>query len=272
MTFSAIMVGVDFDAGAQERVRVAASLAARFDAHLIGVAGWTLRSGALAEVPEAEESIGALQREQRVAKELERLGDRFREWAGSNRNRLEWRWSETFPREFIPASARAADIVVIGRELLAGDAARTYDPGTIILTCGRPVLVVPRGIDRLALSRVLIAWKDTREARRAVRDALPLLKAAESVCIAAVNQHNVDAQIADVMRYLGRHNVQVDSQIATVGKESDGVLLLELATEQQADLIVAGAYGRTRLSEWIFGGTTRHLLVSDVAIPCMFSN
>ncbi len=142
------------------------------------------------------------------------------------------------------------------------------------LATGRPVLVVPRQIDHLEASRILIAWKDTREARRAVRDALPFLKQAKKICIAVVQTpgaEDTDAQIADVMRYLGRHQLSDVQQISTLADGNEETLLLDLAKQHNANLLVAGAYGRTRLSEWIFGGVTRHLLV-DSPIPCLFSN
>ena len=163
---------------------------------------------------------------------------------------------------------------VIGQSMLPGDVVRSYDPGTIIVAAGRPVLVVPPEIDRLEFSRVLIAWKDTREARRAIRDALPFLKLADEVSIAVAKTpgaEDADAQIADVAKYLDWHDVRIAQQIATVANEDEEVLLLDLVRQHRVNLIVAGAYGRTRLSEWIFGGVTRHLLLSS-PVPCLLSN
>jgi nucleotide-binding universal stress UspA family protein len=170
--------------------------------------------------------------------------------------------------------ARAADLLVIGQGMLAGDVVHSYDPGTIILAAGRPVLVVPPEINRLEFSRVLVAWKDTREARRAIHDALPFLKLADEVSIVVAKTpgaEDADAQIADVAKYLDRHDVHVAQQIATVANEDEEVLLIDLARQHRVNLIVAGAYGRTRLSEWIFGGVTRHLLVNS-PVPCLLSN
>jgi len=123
-------------------------------------------------------------------------------------------------------------------------------------------------------SNVLIAWKDTREARRAVRDALPFLKQAQSVCIAMANpadSQRAEAQMADMVQYLEHHDISVSRQIATVADENEVNILSELARKHDSNLIVAGAYGRTRLSEWIFGGVTRHLLLTS-PVPCLFSN
>jgi len=275
VSYASIMVHVDFDAQSEERIAVAASLAARFDAVLIGVAGWPLRkSGVLersdVEYPPLEQALQA-----KISDQLDKLGEKFRVAAGANPRGVDWRASHHFPNEVIAAEARAADLIIIGRDPLPGDAYHTFDPGAVILACGRPVLVLPRGVRRLEASRVLIAWKDAREARRAVRDALPLLKGAQSVTVAAVGAQDpeqpVREQVADIARYLERHRVAVGQQIVMSTAEAEGQVLLRVAEEQKADLIVAGAYGRSRLSEWIFGGVTRILLRTS-KVPCLFSS
>jgi nucleotide-binding universal stress UspA family protein len=267
MTFAAIMVTVDFDPASKTRISLAADLARRFGSLLIGVAGWPL-------LKRPGEKVSNNDLAERAAKELRGLGEKFHKIAEEFAVRAEWRSSMDFPREVIPKEARAADLLVIGQGMLRGDVVHSYDPGTIILAAGRPVLVVPPEIDRLELSRVLVAWKDTREARRAIRDALPFLKLADEVNIAVAKTpgaEDADAQIADVSKYLDRHDVRVAQQIATVASEDEEVLLLDLARQHRVNLIVAGAYGRTRLSEWIFGGVTRHLLLNS-PVPCLLSN
>jgi nucleotide-binding universal stress UspA family protein len=272
MAFAALMVSVDFEPASKSRITLAAELAARFNSLLIGVAGWPLVKAGLNSVPANE--IPTLESAKWVSSELDKLEQKFRAVAKAITDQVEWRSSMGFPREVIPKEARAADLVVIGKDFLPGDIYHTYDPGTIILAAGRPVLVVPQELDRLEASRVLIAWKDTREARRAIRDALPFLKTAKEVTIAVAKSggsEGVDAQIADVARYLERHHIGVDQQISTVANEDEEALLLDVAKEHHINLIVAGAYGRTRLSEWIFGGVTRSLLLNS-PVPCMFSN
>lgn len=273
MTLAAIMVCVDSDEGTEDRICVAAGIAGRFNSLLIGVAGWPLRKNEELAQP-AEDSPSQQARLDKITKRLQNLGEVFRRCAGTNPGGVEWRSSAHFPSEFLVAEARAADLVVIGQEALPGDVYHTYDPGAVIVAAGRPVLVVPRGIRHFQPSQVLIAWKDTREARRAVRDALPFLKEAKSVSIAVVkpeSAENVGRQVADVAQYLARHKVSVGQQTETVASGEEGHILLRLAKEHAADLIVAGAYGRTRLSEWIFGGVTRHLLTTST-VPCLFSS
>jgi nucleotide-binding universal stress UspA family protein len=271
MPLSAIMVSADFDAGTDERVSAAADMARRFNSRLIGVAGWPLRE-ADSTIPGDSAEI----RQRKALEQLELLGEKFKRSAGAIPQGVEWRSSTNFPREVIPVEARAADLVIIRQEGLADDVYRTYDPGTIILAAGRPVLTVPKGVSRLQPSKVLIAWKDSREARRAVFDALPLLKEAKSVSIAIAkpqSAENADIPLADIKQYLLGHKIAVEQQnvIRNAAFGEEGRALLELANERHFDLIVAGAYGRTRLSEWIFGGVTRALLLHS-AIPCLFSS
>jgi nucleotide-binding universal stress UspA family protein len=85
-----------------------------------------------------------------------------------------------------------------------------------------------------------------------------------------VDSQSADAQIADLVEYLEHHDISVSRQIATAD-ENEGNILGALARKHDSNLIIAGAYGRTRLSEWIFGGVTRHLLLTS-PVPCLFSN
>jgi len=171
----------------------------------------------------------------------------------------------------VVSEARAADLLVVGRQ--AEDVARSLDPGSVVLRAGRPVIVVPPNIDTLEAARIIVGWKDTREARRALRDALPFLQRAEAVTIVEVSETEAraHARAADVTRYLGRHKVQVGPSIAARTKGGVADELIRLAKVEGADLIVAGAYGHSRLGEWAFGGVTRDLLASS-PVCCLFSH
>jgi hypothetical protein len=216
VTVAALMVNVDFDQSSGARINLAAELARRFNSLLIGVAGWPLvkhpGENALNESVEW------------VSNELQKLEGKFRSVAGKITDRLEWRSSMSFPREVIAAEARAADLLVIGQSFLPGDIGHTYDPGTIVLGAGRPILVVPREMDHLESPSVLIAWKDTREARRAVQDALPFLQRSKDVVIATVHSSgspSMDRQLSDVARYLAQHDVSVRKEIVAVSNENE---------------------------------------------------
>jgi hypothetical protein len=155
------MVHVDFDDHSDHRIRIGAELASRFGAVLIGVAGWVpgQESGGWF----ADELAPDEARLDRILVELDRLAERFRAVAHRTARNTEWRGSFHFPREVIAAEARAADLVVIGSHPTTEDAYHAFDPGMVLLSAGRPVLVIPDGLaDGNPGERVLIAWKDTR--------------------------------------------------------------------------------------------------------------
>jgi nucleotide-binding universal stress UspA family protein len=119
--------------------------------------------------------------------------------------------------------------------------------------------VVPDTAATLPLRRVVVvAWKDTREFRRAVRDALPLLQQAKEVLLVAIGEHESHVQgkktLADVGAYLVRHRVIVAEEMWRQPRSPVVAELFQIVEEEKADLIVAGGYGHSRLGEWIFGG------------------
>jgi nucleotide-binding universal stress UspA family protein len=133
-----------------------------------------------------------------------------------------------------------------------------------VMQAGRPVLVVPDGCNWPDLRRVMIAWKDTAEARRAVSDALPLLRQSTEVTVVEIVEDEVDrapalSRVKDVGAWLSRHGV-VASELVPAEKSNAAEQIEQIASGVRAGLVVAGAYGHSRLREWVFGGVTRRLL------------
>jgi len=273
MGFASIMVHVGADAGTQGRIDIARSLATRFGAALIGIAGQApsfLRSGDI--VGESDRRTGGdiVERDPieqadttAIVSWLAALEDAFKGKAKANAG-ISFRTAVEQPTAFIVREARAADLVILGRAAASDIAERAVDPASVLVRCGRPLLVVPDAVGTLLAERVVVGWKETREARRAVRDALALLKRAKEVTIAAVeepDQGAVDSgPLDDVAKYLTRHGVTVGATVVQGFTGSVGRDLAAIAGEKRADLIVAGGYGHSRLSEWVFGGVTRDLL------------
>jgi nucleotide-binding universal stress UspA family protein len=136
--------------------------------------------------------------------------------------------------------------------------------------------MIPSNVRSLPFQRIVIAWKDTREARRVVLDALPYLRHANSVIVAAVcepdqKEAEIENQLKDVADYLTCHGVPSEPKIIQRPKRSAVEEIIHLAKEEDADLIVAGAYGHGRVGEWIFGGVTE-MLVTKSPISCFFSH
>jgi nucleotide-binding universal stress UspA family protein len=120
---------------------------------------------------------------------------------------------------------------------------------------------------------VVVAWKDTREARRAVHDAIPFLEEAEQVMIVTVcdsgTETQAQQQIGDIESCLRRHKVVVKIQAYLHTKRTVAGALLRFAQDEKADLIVAGGYGHSRLGEWMLGGVTRDLLSDSPLLPVL---
>jgi nucleotide-binding universal stress UspA family protein len=121
---------------------------------------------------------------------------------------------------------------------------------------------------------MVVAWKDTRECRRAVRDALPFLQQAEEILIVGIDEgqsETAKGHLSDVAGYLRRHGVVVAREVWRQARGPVAAELLHLVRDEGADLIVAGGYGHGRLGEWIFGGVTHELLTSS-PVCCMLSH
>jgi nucleotide-binding universal stress UspA family protein len=206
---------------------------------------------------------------------LDQKGQQFCAAVGTGSRRVEWRSVLDFPTEAVAREARAADLVIVGNIRENRDPFRALDPGSLLLKTGRPVLVVPRTVSTLSPQRVVIAWKDARESRRAVRDALPFLQNAESVMIVEISEDGGGEQtllrLRDVANYLARHRVKLVAERVRYPDVTATNSLFRLIRDENIDLIVAGAYGHSRMGEWVFGGVTRELL-AESPICCLFSN
>jgi nucleotide-binding universal stress UspA family protein len=276
MSFNTLMVHVDLDGPIDERARLAAELAGRFDALLIGISAWAPRgafiadSGVIESVPNESdlEVMSGL---------LKAKGEEFRALAGREGRPVEWRSALELPSEFILREVRAADLVIIGsiRHPVLRDPYRSIDPAAVLLNAGRPILVVPPGVTSLPGKRVAVAWKDTREARRAIQDALPLLQNAETVAIVEFCERGEEPEtqrrLKDVLQYLVRHGVGAAYERVRPIDVTVTNSLLHFVQDDAIDLIVAGGYGHSRLGEWIFGGVTRDLLTNG-PVCCLISH
>lgn len=265
MTFKSLLVHADADPVHAARLHCAADLADAFGATVLGLGAEALAPlgvSAGGGAPASEAAWIEAQRAQ-IEGDLVIAEALFRQ--AMNDRPQEWRRSLSEPTETMAAIARAADLIVAGGgdQSAKLDPSRAVDTGRLILTAGRPVLLCPRGADRLSPRSVLVAWKDTRESRRALADALPFLQRAQEIVVLEVcAEHDkpyAAVRGADLIAALGRHGVTAQSRVAPRrGSTSD--TLLEHADAMGAALIVAGGYGHSRLGEWVFGGVTRTLL------------
>lgn len=262
MSYATLMVNLELGRSNGDLLRVSAALAERLGAAVIGIAtcqpmqvdfGDSYVSGDLFEADRDE-----------IRKDIDAAEAEFR--GAFPARATSWRSAATFEAlsDYLAREARSADLIVSAPGSSASAATRRVDIGDLVMQAGRPVLIVPAGAEALTLQRVLVAWKDTRETRRSVIDALPLLKLAAHVVVveiaAADELGPARARLDDVVGWLARHGVVAEA-LAGLAGDDDTRRLKQIIDEQHADLIVAGAYGHSRVREWVFGGVTDDLLL-----------
>jgi nucleotide-binding universal stress UspA family protein len=262
--YQSLLVYLDLGQSNESALRIACDLADRFKSRVIGAtAGFPhipiyLGDTDALDVREAD----CQQLNQAIAHHEGRFRTTF-----ENLNRpSEWRSDAVSPADFLATEARAADLLIVGRREkgIRFIPNQSLDIGDAIMRAGRPMLVVPPRKTFLALNRILIAWKDAAEAKKAVAAALPLLKSAQDVMIIEITPDERENEIAtrrvlDVAKWLQQYNIRASAS-AELCADDVGGYLDAIAVENGADIIVAGAYGQSRLREWAFGGVTRHLL------------
>ena len=191
----------------------------------------------------------------------------------------EWRFGEGLPAEIAVLHARYADLAVVGQV----DPERHYSenagrvPEVVLLGSGRPVLVVPYvGDFRTYGEHVVVAWNPTREAARAIADALPILERARKVTVLSVNPERITdpepgIPTFDIAHHLARHGVSVESATAITDGVTTADTLLNYVSDCGADLLAMGGYGHSRAREALFGGVTRTIL-SQMTVPVLMAH
>lgn len=274
MSYAALMVYVDIEGIPEQRVRIASDLARKFDAALIGFSARAIPPPFVAEGVIIEETTEADVKQMQAA--FAKRGDWFRGVVGDVKD-IEWRAALESPGDALAREARCADLVIIGPQRHHGryNEQLNLDPAEVLLKLGRPALLVAPDVASLRAEHVIVAWKDTREARRAVLDAMPFLRAAKRVSIVEVctndARQNASSRLDDVVRYLARHKITADPRAIVDDGRSDANHLSQFAMDEEGGLLVAGAYGHSRLGEWVFGGMTREILAS-CPICCLMSH
>ncbi|PWC35761.1 hypothetical protein TSO352_11020 [Azospirillum sp. TSO35-2] len=180
----------------------------------------------------------------------------------------EWRLSDHESGEALMLHARHAGLAIVGPPSRLGQPARRPQmlslSEDVIFTSGRPTLLLPAGWPSHRTGRrIIVGWNGSREATTAIALGMPFLTAADVVHLVVVPEARPNGWLsadpgADMARHLARNGVEVVLEQCP-GKDA-GTVLLEHARSIDADLLVMGAYGRPRISEFVFGGTTRTVL------------
>jgi nucleotide-binding universal stress UspA family protein len=281
MSYKDLLVGLDSGASARERIEIAAALAERFAAHLVGLYPLPM--------PEAPRHFGyydpALlnpffeELRARARDAADKTREVFEHIASLHGVSAEWREIPEGADADPAVHARYADLAILGQldpDSGEPDMIRPR-PEQVTLASGRPILVVPYAGNFPNLGRrVVIGWNASREAARAVNDAMPLLTAAEIVSILTIDPRegpraHGELPGADISLHLARHGVKAEIERTVSADLPVGEVLLSRAADLGADLLVMGAYGHSRARELLLGGATRSLLRS-MTLPVLMSH
>jgi nucleotide-binding universal stress UspA family protein len=161
----------------------------------------------------------------------------------------------------ITEQARYFDIVVVGRRFGAVGL-WPDEAGSILIGCGRPVLLAAHESPKQLTGTIAIAWKNIPEAARAVTAAMPLLRKAEKTVVFSIeeDQTGTSESLDRLVEHLQWHGLMADGKRMPLSGRRGPEVLLAAAGENSADLLVMGGYGHSRIREMIFGGFTRHVL------------
>jgi len=254
------MVNLELGRSNKKLLTLAGDLAEQFDASVVGIAACQLMQSIYSDGYVSGELVDVAQGKAR--NDMQEAAAQFRLLIEKRLGSVDWRSCIAFdgPAAYVARQARCADLIITGVSASTG---LGVDIGDLIMESGRPVLLIPATVKKLNFEHVVVAWKDTREARRAVAAALPLLKIASRVSIIEMaGPEDTDAardRVQDVAHWLSRHGTHAEASVgAASGDETQA--FGDITKAQGADLIVAGAYGHSRLREWVLGGFTRHLL------------
>ena len=276
MGYRTILVHLNDERRCDRLLAQAIALADRFEAHLIGIyvapqpiiyAEWP--GAGLGEVIE--------QVRQEHAATAERLRAKFNTATSALPRPAEWRFVQSLMASVasdVIAFGRSADLIVASQADPAWHQSNDMDvPDRLAIESGRPVLVVPNSAKQpMSARRITIGWNDRREGARAVFDALPLLKKAEAVNVVWVSPRvggidEGDLPGSELCRTLARHGVSCEASWAEAADSGVGSELLRQAKAHGSDLLVMGAYGHSRLREFVLGGASRHALAkAEIAV------
>ncbi|HEX9587974.1 MAG TPA: universal stress protein, partial [Bradyrhizobium sp.] len=258
MTFATVMVSLALDQSNAARLEAAGQMAERFDAGIVGIAAAQFSPPLYFMSGEQAQNL-IDQGEASIKKRMSELELQFREATKNRARHVEWRSAIDFPARYIVQQARCADIVVSGGQgKNFSDPFALASPKDLVMQAGRPLFIAPDNVSWLDLRSVLVAWKDTPEARRAIADSLPMLRKAKDVTVAEVveagdSRPAAVSRVRDVVAWLSRHGVSASELVPE--RSGDAIAQLEaIAANVGAGVVVAGAYGHSRFRELVLGG------------------
>lgn len=276
MAIRSLVTQVQDTPAGRARLAFSAAFAKAYKAELIGVGvqaftPYVTSTGAFGFVDGA--AVQAIRDE--IDRELAAAKTLFEKTIAETGVESAWRTTLGDPTEVICRLARSADLVIASRQERGSGPAFTAFASDLVIGAGRPVLVVPTEPPPFKLDHVVVGWKESREARRVVADALPLLAGAGQVSVVEIADADdiEDAKVRTeaVAGYLRRHDIKAKGEVVKLCHGRVAEQILKTTRDHGADLLVTGAYAHPRLREWVFGGVTQDLL-DNAPIPCLLSH
>ena len=282
--YRTLLMPIGLGGDAEERIAGALAIAKRFEAHLqvlftyvsprqsipediFGVSKTAMHSLAQAADRHAEE-VGA-DLHARFLELCQGHGVALAERPAAKGASAAWRPAHGDRSRLIGVHGRLADLIVLSPPAQARPSA-SFEAA--LLETGKPVLLMPRRQRDFKAGRILVGWNGSREAARAVTDALPMLAAAQAVVVVATEDcAQADPSLEAVQAYLSSHGVPSATEILEPNARPIGQALIEAARAHAADLMVIGGYSRPRMREMIFGGVTLEIL-SALEVPVLMAH
>lgn len=276
MALKDLLLYLDGGTPDEEHLKLGIGLARAHDAALTGLfVGRHVVDGLLFDAPPSGVLIETLERE-REARRSE-VSARFDEVTRNTGIRCELCMEDGDPVRWLGLHGRYADLIVAGQPAEEADLLGTGGiPGAVALSSGRPVLVIPRaGVRTLVADRIIVAWNGSREATRAISDAMPFLQEASRVEVLTIGgggePDTGESSVQKVARHLARHGVSAEANTLPQPEADTAEFFMAHANRYGADLVVMGAYGHSRLREFALGGMTRQLL-NYASVPLLLSH
>lgn len=260
MSYRTLMTHVTIDRGCAARLRMTLSVARALSVQAIGVgaqAPWPFDSEGDGRGADYELLVRSARADIAAAEGV------FRDACSKAGVAADWRSEVAYPNAVLTRQARLADVILAYRRV-SDDASAYVMPDNLLMEAGIPVLFMPSREREFKAETVLLAWKNTREARRALALSLPLLEKTKRVLVAAICRdrelETVERELGDIAQRLQGRGINA-ATLAEVGSPgAAGSKLLRIAQADHSDLIVAGGFGHSRMREWVLGGVTDDLI------------